>query len=276
MYARYLLLALVIACIASCDSVPGSLPVAPEQPPKIEEFAIAPQRVVYALLDDSAIDGDSVKITLRLTATVKALKSRVAQVSYAVLSPDTTGDPVRIGTLSPAQNNRYAGDVNVTLSALDVQAYPVIVYVVDTNNRLGGEARTALEYVRSFEVGSPPVIETLTIPDRIQRPAAGQPARSLVFIAEVSDPDGLSNVELVEFWNISSPDSRILLCDDGNQRPCGRNAESGDAQAGDGLFTRRVFITSNNDLGVNTFRFEATDRAGLRSQQVSHTVEIFE
>ena len=267
---------LVILYGAACDSVPDSLPVVPEQPPKIEAFAIAPQRIVYALLDESAIEGDSVKVNLNITATVKTFESQIAQVSYAILSPDTTGQPIRIGNLSPSQNSRYTGSVSVTLSALDVQDYPVIVYVVDSNDRLGGEARTVLEYVRSFEAGSPPVIEKLIIPARIQRPAAGEPGRSLVFIAEVFDPDGLTNVELVEFWNNSSPDRRILLCDDGNQRPCGASKESGDQEAGDGLFTRRVFITNSNSLGVNTFTFEAIDRAGLRSQQVSQTVEIFE
>ncbi len=254
------------------DSSSGLL----ERPPKIEEFSISPQRVVYDLLDESFIEGDNVNIPLSLTATVQAPESQVASVSYAILSPDSTGEPLYSGDLSITENNRYTAQVNVTLNALVVQAYPVIVYIVDESNRLGGEARTALEYQRSFDPGSPPVIENLRIPARIQRPSAGEPPQTPLFIAEVSDPDGLSNIALVEFWNVNAPGVRILLCDDGSKHPCGNSTESGDETAGDGLFSRRVFILNSNSLGVNTFRFEAIDLAGLRSEQVSYTVEIFE
>ena len=247
-----------------------------QRPPQIETFSLAPQRIVYALLDKEAIDGDSATVELNLTVTVQATDTPVAQVTYAILSPDTTAAPVGVGVLPRSATNTYSGTVNVTISALEVTSYPVLVYVTDTDNRLGGEARSSVTYVRSFEPGSPPVIEDLPIPATIQRPAAGQPARSLSFVAKVSDPDGLSDVELVEFWNETSPGIRILLCDDGGRRTCGSSPESGDVTAGDGLFTRRVFIASDNALGTNTFVFEAIDRAGLRSQHVRHTVEVIE
>lgn len=235
-----------------------------------------PQRVVYALLDAAAIDGDSVHITVHLTASVQVLDSPVAQVHYAILPPDTSGQPIHSGELSPAGNGIYTDRTEVTLSALEVQDYPVLVYAVDTENRLGGEARTSLQYVRKFEPGSPPVIENLIIPKTFQRPASGEPARILFFIAEVSDPDGHSDIEQVEFWNRSLPATRYLLCDDGNRSPCGSSTQSGDEESGDGFFTRQVFITSSNEPGQNVFIFEAIDRAGLRSQQARHTIEILE
>lgn len=261
---------------ASCDSLPDSQPSILEQLPQIEEFSISPQRVVYDLLSESFIDGDNVNISLSLAATIQTSESQVDLVAYAILSPDSTREPLYSGVLTLTQNNRYVAQVNITLNAFDVQTYPVIVYVIDDNNRLGGEARTALEYRRSFDPGSPPVIENLMIPDRIQRPASGEPARALVFIAEVSDPDGLTNVGLVEFWNIATPTRRILLCDDGGKHPCGSSENSGDVETGDGLYTRRVFIDHSNSLGVNTFTFEAIDLAGLRSEKINYTVEIFE
>ena len=247
-----------------------------ERAPQIEDLSIVPQRVVYALLDASAIDGDSVHITVNLTASVQVLESPVSQVLYAILPPDTTGQPIRSGELSPVGNSIYTDRIAITLSALEVQDYPVLVYAVDTNNRLGGEARVSLKYVRAFEPGSPPVIEQLSIPATFQRPSVGEPPRTLLFVAEVSDPDGRSNIEQVEFWNLALPAIRYLLCDDGNRYPCGSSTQSGDEKAGDGLFTRQVFITSSNEPGLNVFVFEAIDRAGLRSQQVRHTLEILE
>ena len=197
---------LFITCLGmACDSVPDPNSSIADPPPQIEGFTISPQRVVYALLDESSIEGDSVQVAINLSATVQAFESGVGEVFYAVISPDNIGGPLRSGTLSLNSNGVYTGTVEVILSALDVQAYPVIVYVVDIHNRLGGEARTTLEYVRSFEAGSPPMIDSLSIPDRIQRPPEGEPARSLSFITYVSDPDGLSDIELVEFWNENAP-----------------------------------------------------------------------
>lgn len=275
-FSRQLIFLLIIAGGAGCDSTPGLLPTAAEQAPSIKGLSIEPKRVVYGLLDQSNIDGDSIRITLNLSATVDIPGSAVSQIFYAILSPDSSRKPIQLGSLPPIGNNRYAGGAELTLSALDVQSYPVLVYPVDVNNRLGAEARTTLEYVRSFEPGSPPSIDQLSIPATFQRPNPGEPARALFFIAQVSDPDGLSNIELVEFWNNNIPGIRYLLCDDGNIGICGTSSESGDAEAADGQFTRQVFITSTNSLGNNTFTFEAIDRAGLRSQQVSHTIEIIE
>ena len=274
-HTNYLIFLFLIVAVGACDSVPGPSPV-DQRPPQIEDFSLAPQRIVYALLDEEAIDGDSVTVDLNLAVTVRASDTPVARVTYAILPPDTTEDPIHAGVLPRSVTNTYSGTVNVTLSALEVQSYPVVVYVTDTDNRLGGEARSSVVYVRSFEPGSPPIIENLPIPTTVQRPDAGEPARSLSFVAEVSDADGLSDVEQVEFWNETSPGARFLLCDDGGRRTCGSSTESGDMTAGDGLFTRRVFIASDNALGTNTFVFEAIDRAGLRSQQVRHTVEIIE
>ena len=274
-HIKYHIVLFLIVAVGACDSVPGPSPV-DQRPPQIETFSLAPQRIVYALLDEEAFDGDSVTVALNLTVTVQTSDTPVAQVAYAIISPDTTVALIQAGILRRSATNIYSGTVNVTLSALEVQSYPVLVYVTDTDNRLGGEARSSVTYVRSFEPGSPPVIENLPIPATIQRPGAGEPARSLLLVAEVSDVDGLNDIEQVEFWNETLPEIRFLLCDDGGRRTCGSSAESGDVTAGDGLFTRRVYITSDRTLGANTFVFEATDRAGLRSQQVRHTMEVIE
>ncbi len=275
-YIHRLIFLLFLVFGASCDSVPDSLTGTTEQLPQITEFTITPQRVDYGFVDQSSIEGDSVNISIDLMVKVHAPGSAVDLVSYAFLSPDTTGPPIRAGSFSSKGNNFYTARANLTLSALEVENYPVLVYAIDENNQLGGEARTSLEYVRTFEPSFPPFIENLIIPDRVQRPAPGQPAQSLLFIAKVSDPDGLENVKTVEFWNESNPANRNALCDDGGNRPCGSSADSGDAEAGDGLYTRTVFILSSNSLGSNTFIFEAIDRAGLRSEQVRYIVEIYE
>jgi len=265
---------LLITLLSACDSVQQSSPDPLDQPPLIEQFSISPQRVVYALLDESAIAGDSVLVSLSISAQVQTSGTEVALISYAILSPDTLGQPIRSGSLAYAQNGQYTARVNFAIHAFEVKSYPVLIYVTDDHNRLGGEARTSLEYARFFEPQSPPVIENLIIPETFQRPSPGQPPRMLLMLAEVSDPDGLNDLETVMFWNENRPSERIIMCDDGNQHPCGNNEQSGDEQAKDGTYARIVFITSGNALVSNTFVFEAVDRSGLRSEPVRHSLEI--
>ena len=97
---------------------------------------------------------------------------------------------------------------------------------------------------------------------------------SLAFVAVVSDPDGLANVQKVEFWNVNTPTQRLLLCDDGGGQPCGSSPDSGDETAGDGRYTLTVFVASTNNPGVNTFAFQATDRAGLTSNVIEKEITV--
>ncbi len=255
--------------------MPGP-PPGNQQPPAIEDFVLAPQRVVYGLLSDDEIIGDSIRVALTIGVTVRSADAPIEVVHWIIQAPAQDADSIAGGTLPAISGSRYESSVTVTLSAVTVQTYSVLVYAVDTAQRLSGQARGALEYVRVFEPGQPPIVEELIIPDTLQRPAAGSPAKRLAFIARASDADGLPDIELVEFWNESSPGRRLAMCDDGNRRPCGTSLESGDVQAGDSLFTRTVFVTSENALGTNAFVFQAVDRAGLRSSEVRHAVVIVE
>ena len=258
-----------------CDSTPGPAPLN-VHPPVLEEFSFTPRRVVFALLEPAQIVGDSVQIPLTIQAAVRTGEAPVDKVHFVVQPQESAADPVATGILPPTGGSGYAGTLELTLSALDVTTYTVMVFAVDQAGQVSGEARGTLEFVRVFEPGSPPVVDELIIPDSLQRPAAGSPARSLSFVARVSDPDGLQDVVRVEFWNNTAPGTRIIMCDDGGLRACGSSEESGDAAAQDGLFTRRVFVSSSNALGANTLVFEAIDRAGLRSTTVSHTIVIYD
>ncbi len=235
---------------------------------------MAPQRLIFALLPADQVVGDSIRVPISLGVTAKSQGSPISEVWYVVQSPSSLEAPIATGQLTAGGSGRYEDSVVLTLSALNVKTYTVLVYAVDEAQRISGDMRASLPYYRSFEPGMPPVIDSLAIPDTLVRPAAGEPAVSLELIAAVSDPDGQSDIGQVDFWNAAAPGTRFLMCDDGGAAPCGSSADSGDKVAGDGQYTRRVFITSNNSAGTTTLVFEATDRAGLTSQVVSHEVVI--
>ncbi|MEX1054388.1 MAG: hypothetical protein WED81_00055, partial [Rhodothermales bacterium] len=96
-------------------------------------------------------------------------------------------------------------------------------------------------------------------PDTVVRPAAGEPAKLIRIVASVSDPDGLTNVNVVQFWNAGNPSSKFPMFDDGD------TAASGDEVARDGKYTVTVRIESANQPGTNRLAFQATDLSGLRS-----------
>ena len=264
-------LSLTLLLAAGCDTAPGPLPPG-QRPPVLDEFSFFPQRLVYALLPPDQVDGDSIRVPLTIGVTARGQGAAVAEVRYAVQSPSSLDAPVRSGRLTHTGGSRYERTILLTLSALEIRTYTVLVYAVDEAARVSGDVRGSLHYFRAFEPGSPPVIDSLAVPDTLQRPSAGAPAASLLLMAAVSDADGPGDIGLMEFWNADNPASRILMCDDGGTAPCGGSQDSGDREAGDGLFTRRVFITSNNQVGITTLAFQATDRAGLQS--TVHTRQV--
>ncbi len=269
----FLAFCLALLLSVRCDTAPGPEPLG-QRPPVLDEFNFYPQRMVYALLPPDQVVGDSIRVPITIGVTARSQGAAVSEVWYVVQPPSSLEEPVQSGRLAPTGNNRYERQVTLTLSALEVRTYTVLVYAVDDEARVSGDVRGSLHYFRSFEPGSPPAIDSLVVPDTLQRPAPGQPAASLLLVAGASDPDGQSDIALVEFWNQTSPASRLLMCDDGSAGLCGASQDSGDAVAGDGLFTRRVFITSDNAAGTNTLAFQATDRAGLQSAVLTHDVVI--
>ena len=266
------MLVLIIATLARCDSAPGVVQD-PEEPPRFTELSFYPQRLVYALLPTDQVDGDSIHVPITIAAQLEA-DGGADEVWFAILAPSPLQDPLLSGRLTRTEFGRFEQQVTVTLSALEVQAYTILVYALDKSGQVTADARGTLHYFRSFEPGIPPAIDSLVVPDTLHRPGPGQPAASLVLIAKVRDADGQSDVALVEFWNESAPANRFLMCDDGGSAPCGASDDSGDETAGDSLFTRRVFITSDNAAGTTMLVFQATDRAGLLSKAHIRSVVI--
>ena len=270
-----LAICVAVGLLSACDTTPGPEALE-ERPPVLQDFSFSPQRLVYALLPEYQIVGDSVAVPLKISVVAHGPDAPIERVRFVVQSPESPSDPILQGSLDPAGGGVFEAATTFNISALEVRTYTVLVYAVDQAERLSGEARGLLEYVRAFTPGSPPVLEDVIAPDTLRRPAAGQPNASLLMVAQANDPDGRTDVEKVEFWNISAPASRFLMCDDGGARACGGSPNSGDALAGDGKFTLRVLISSTNALGVNTLVFQATDRAGLMSETQTRDIVIVE
>ncbi|MDQ7040008.1 MAG: hypothetical protein Q9M35_03615 [Rhodothermus sp.] len=262
------LLGLAGGLLWGCDTLPGA-PSLNERPPVVSNLSFAPDSVDFNALPAEQVRGDTALIPLTIAVTARDPDGQVVQVAFVVRAPFSTTEPVATGTLEAVGNDRYAGGTTLRLHRAQVGPYTVLVYAVDDARRLSNQVRGTLWF---WATGGPPVIEAVQVPDTLQRPAPGEPPVIFQVVAQVSDPDGLENILRVELRvNNGAP---ILLCDDGSEGVCGGIPNSGDAVAGDGLFTVTLALASDNAPGTYTFAFQAIDRIGLTSEEVRRDVVV--
>ncbi len=246
-------LAAGILALSACDQAPGPLDDA-GTPPELSDFSFSPHQFIAP---PAAGNPDAV-VPLSMEVTVRDADNDVETVSFVVFGDETIAE----GVLASGSGGQYAGRSDVTVPAGEVGVYTVLVFAEDREGMLSNEVRGMMHV--SAE-GAPPVISMVVAPDTLYRPAPGEPAKLLELVAVVSDPDGLSNIAVVEFWNVERPNAKIAMFDDG---------ADGDAEAADGRYTRVVRVESSNDPGVTMLAFQARDRAGLLSNIVEATTVV--
>lgn len=246
-------LAAAILVLSGCDQAPGLLDDA-GTPPELSEFSFSPHQFIAPPGDDNA----NIVVPLSMEVTVRDPDHDVKAVSFVVFGDETLAE----GVLALGSGGRYAGHSDVIVPAGEIGVYTVLVFAEDLEGMLSNQVRGMMHV--SAE-GAPPVISMVVAPDTLRRPGPGEPAKLLELIAVVSDPDGLSNIASVEFWNVERPGTKIGMFDEGTD---------GDAEAADGRYTRVVRIDSSNEPGVTTLAFQARDRAGLLSDIVEATTVV--
>lgn len=259
---RCWVLLLVGYTLSGCDTAPGPAD-AIERPPVVSSFSYAPKQlnlvdVAPGELDDGTID---VAFTASVAVDTRGGAVSLDRVIFVLRPPTQNAAPVAFERMDSAGNDLYEINQTLTLDAGEVGNYLMSIYAVDINGQLSNQVLGTFQLINE---GSPPVIDSLVVPDTIVRPTTGE--KEELFIAVVSDPDGLNNIAGVAFWNVTRPDLTFSLFDDGES--------SGDETAGDGRYTTTVVIGSSNAAGINRFAFQATDRAGLKSEVVVKEITI--
>ena len=243
-----------------CDGEPGASD--PNgRPPFVSNLTFSPAEVDIQSLDPSQIDGNIVEIQVDVTVQATDEDGLVDRVIFAVRPPAQDVAPLEFGFLPETGNGQFGGSYMLPFDTGLTGNYTVEAYAVDDDNLLSNKVLGTLA-IRND--GMPPVIEEIDAPDVIERPDTGSSLVALV--AVVSDPDGLSNIANVLFWNVDRPADTFALFDDGDQ--------GGDEVAGDGRYTVTIQISSTASLGTNVFAFQATDRGGLRSEVVTKEITV--
>lgn len=239
---------------AACDSAPGAGELNVVQAPVVSDLAFSPSIVRLDQLPADQVTDGVAQVTLNIEADVVATAG-VEAMNYVVQSPLAGEQAIAEGTLTRA-SGIYSGSVVVPLPVAAPGLYTLLVYATDARGQLSNELRGSIQVLS--QGGGAPVIEAVEAsPNPLTPPA------TLVLTAVVSDPDGPTNISRVE---VTTPNASVAqLFDDGVSR--------GDPVAGDGRFTATFNVPSASP-GVQTFSFQAFDRAGLASEVVTLDVTI--
>lgn len=260
----------LILCVAffaglltGCDQAPGPETHAGD-PPVLSRFEFEP----HSISVDGSVgneEDEAISFPVHVTVTATDPDDDLDRVAFVIQSPFAGRAPLVEGTLESEGGSSFAREINVTIPAGETGVYSVLVYAVDEAGSLSDDVRGMLTVGGT---GEPPVLLEVSAPDTVSRPLPGEPATLLLMTATVTDPDGLANINEVEFWNVTNPNLRFPMFDDG------RFDESGDETAGDGIYTAVVRIESTNQPTTNTLAFQASDRSGLLSNVIEKTVVV--
>lgn len=188
-------------------------------------------------------------------------------------------------------NERFLSSEDFTITREGNQLVSTANIQVETGSNAPLTAITSLTYdngesgdifintipVRS-NLGSPPVIDSVSFPAEIIKPATG--STPVLFIAYVSDPDGPENIDIVTMSIFDAEQNPVgaplRLYDDGGQTDLGNGVRSGDTTANDRAFSRTLQIDNSNTARTLTLRFQATDKSGQLSNVIEQPFTISE
>ncbi|MEX0747953.1 MAG: hypothetical protein WD275_08145, partial [Rhodothermales bacterium] len=198
-----------------CDQAPGVVPPV-GNPPVLSDFSFEPSNV-FAGGGFTEVDGQ-LRVPLTMSVTVSDPDADLETVSFVVQSPVSSRDPIASGNLAHVGDGRYERTAEVMIPRAEVGVYTVLVYAVDQSGSISNNVRGMLRFTAT---GEPPVILEVAAPDTVVRPAAGGPAKLIRIVASVSDPDGLTNINVVQFWNADNPSAKFPMFDDGDTAASG-------------------------------------------------------
>lgn len=263
--AMLLVAVLAVAGLAACDEVSGPEPNGGPAP-VLSSFSFTPTQVSFEELPPEQIISDTAaRIPIELSVHAEDPDGCVRRVGYVIAAGldsrglQVTGDlPARDAETGACVNGWFEGTAVIELSRGAVGPYTVRVFSVGQNGRLGDQMQGQFHF--ALARGKPPVVESVEASADTIRPPA-----ELQFVATVSDPDGLSNIQLA--WVLTPGGDRREMFDDGQTQ--------GDQAANDGKYTVR-FDVPEAEPGEGVFSFWAEDKNGLVSDTLEKTVVVAE
>ncbi len=182
----------------------------------------------------------------------------------ALVDDGTSGDAV-------AGDGIYSIETNSSFATWEFDFFHLFITARDNNQNMSDVFYKLISPAK-VNAGVPPQISDLAAPDTFKLPGSG--ADSTVLSIKAIDPDNNKDIKNVLF-NTYRPDgtitssSPLYMYDDGNQQ-----GYSGDAVAGDNVYSIEIYLPYNTTPGNYRFEFEAIDYSNLISDKIIHTITV--
>lgn len=226
---------------------------------------------------------DTSIILIASVDTMNGLKlSDVRTVRYSIISLDgniilAEGELSDDGVMPDvhAGDGKYTALVPLHITTENVGAYTVQILAENFSDLSSSTLSKLLTFVNLEN--HPPQLSNLVMPDTVFVPTSG--SINVKISVAVTDSEGLSDIKSVTLTSQRPDGSNVgtyPMFDDGsaaNQPVFG--IPSGDAVAGDGIYTLTIPLPSSTERNTyRTFIFSATDRSGAASNTLSKKIYI--
>jgi hypothetical protein len=257
-------------CKLKDDSV-----VEPPTPPNITRISVFPGQISVDKISAEINPEDVVDTTIIVSIVAGDINSDLSSLKFAIISPAGLNLSVENSMLdngafpdTTASDGVFSGKTNITFKKKELGSYSVQVHTSDANG-------FNILSLASLEVVNPlvkiPQVSNLFVADTTFIPT-GMDSVMVLITAKAIDPQGLENINTV-LASILSTDGEygisISLYDDGGGVPVPPySVSSGDATAGDSVFSMRVSFTKKlvTDYLLSVV---ARDKDGVGSNSIS-------
>ncbi|MBC8042432.1 MAG: hypothetical protein IAF08_03215 [Rhizobacter sp.] len=199
-------------------------------------------------------------VSLTLQAGLQSPENPATSVSAFLLSP--TGE-TELATTSVAGSSASSLTIpfTFTLDQNNIGDYTIAVVAQDDFGQSGSNAR---KKIRFFRFNTPPVLQSVSAPDTVLIPAAGDFVFKIT--ASTTDAEGVNDITNVVATRQDNA-STFSLLDNGDAAGL-----SGDLVAGDGIFTATLQVPFSNTPATRVFDYQATDRSGAKSNLITKSI----
>lgn len=228
--------------------------------PEIVNAAVNSVALIAAAVSDpqGLADIDTVQVRIFLPEGPEAANSPLIlrDDGNPTLSGDqVAGDGVFSGLLSLPGNGTSPIDFKLVFQARDQS----------------GKSSNPVDHILTVAFNDAPYISNLVAPSQVQI----DPQRDVKILITIKakDPQGVADIDTVQFRSFlpsgqEANNSPIQLFDNGD-------ADQGDDRAGDGIFSRFIFLPSQGVTpGDFRFVFQARDKSDLLSNTIEHILRV--
>lgn len=248
--------------LTSCDEGPGTSPI-PQNSFVLDSVSISPSEINFQAEDGVRDTTLTVDVTLYLKEALA-----FSQDPVAVLRLTNNQQQNIQTTLSAEDDLTFSGEISFSQNTAQTNEFELLVRAVDENEQATNILRDKF-IVRGYTASSP-VLDEIFVPDTVFIPT-GSDIRSFLLAARSYHPDGLnliSDVNAILIDGDAQSLGEFRLYDDGSQNQVD-NGVSGDAVAGDSLYSRAFTLSSSNNPDSVTVKMYATDISGNYSDTLS-------